>query len=77
MDSTPLKKFRTIASAGKVMASVFLCDKNGIIHVDFLPRGVNIIKYYCKVLQDVHNALKKKRPGAITKGCLLYTSRCV
>ena len=70
VDSPPPKKFRTIASAGKVMASIFW-DKNGIIHVDFLPRGVNInSEYYCKVLQDVHNALKKKRPGAITKGVL-------
>ena len=57
VDSPPPKKFRTIAFAGKVMASIF-CDKNGIIHVDFLPRGVNTnSEHYCKVLQDMCNAL--------------------
>jgi len=69
-ESSPPKKFRRIASAGKVMASVFW-DKSGIIHVDFLPRGININSdYYCQVIQDVHNALKKKRPGFITKSIL-------
>jgi len=69
-DSPPPKKFRAIASAGKVMASV-LWDKCGVIHVDFLPRGVTInSEYYCRVLSDVHMRLRKKRPGFITKGVL-------
>ena len=52
-DSLPPKKFRAIASAGKEMASVFW-DKRGVIHVDFLPRGVTInSEYYRRVLSDV------------------------
>jgi len=35
-DSPPSKKFQAIASAGKVMASVFW-DKHGVIRVDILP----------------------------------------
>ena len=52
-DSPPSKKFRAIASAGKVMASVFW-DKHRVIHVDFLSRGATInSEYYCRVLSDV------------------------
>ena len=59
-DSPPPKKFRAIASAGKVMASV-LWDKRGVIHVDFLPRRATInSEYYCRVLSDVHTRLRKK-----------------
>ena len=59
-DTPPPKKFRAISSAGKEMASVFL-DKRGVIHVDFLPRGVtNNSEYYCRVLSDVHTRLRKK-----------------
>ncbi|GFS36316.1 hypothetical protein TNIN_302511 [Trichonephila inaurata madagascariensis] len=51
-----------------MMASVFW-DKQGIIHLDFLPHGVIInSEYYCHVLSDVHNSLRKKRPGFITLG---------
>ena len=70
VDSPPPKKFLAIASAGKVMASVFW-DKCGIIHVDFLPRGATInSEYYCHVLSDVHMRLRKKWPGLITEGAL-------
>jgi len=42
------------------MASVFW-DKRGVIHVDFLPRGVTISsEYYCRVLSDVSTRLRKK-----------------
>jgi len=58
--SPPPKKFRAIASAGKVRARVFW-DKRGVIHVDFLPRGATInSEYYCCVLSDVHMCLRKK-----------------
>ena len=54
------KKFRAIASAGRVMASVFW-DKRGVFHVDFLPRcGTINSDYYCRVLSDVHTRLRKK-----------------
>ena len=63
-------KFRAIAPAGKVMASVFW-DKRGVIHVDFLPCGATVnSEYYCRVLSDVHTRLRKIRHGLITKGVL-------
>ncbi|XP_064485456.1 histone-lysine N-methyltransferase SETMAR-like isoform X2 [Ornithodoros turicata] len=65
------KKCQSTLSAGKVMATVFW-DKADVVHVDFRPSGTTINSaYYCKVLRDVHKALKQKRPGFITKGVLL------
>lgn len=64
------KKFRMRPSAGKVMASVFW-DFRGIIHVDYLPKSHTInAAYYQGVLKDVHAAIKRKRPGLITKGVI-------
>ena len=66
----PPKKFQTIASAGKVIASVFW-EKRGIIHADFLPHGATTnSEYYCHDLSYVHMHLLKKRPRLITKGIL-------
>ena len=60
-NTPPPKKFRAIASSGKVMESVFW-DKRDVIHVDFLPRGATInSEYYCCVLCDVHMHLRKKK----------------
>jgi hypothetical protein len=61
--TTTTKKIRAIASAGKVMASVFW-DKHGAIHVDFLRRGATInSEYYCHVLSDVHMRQWEKQSG--------------
>ena len=40
-DLPPPKKFRTVVSAGIVKTRVFW-DKQGIIHVVFLPHGVTV-----------------------------------
>ena len=70
MTSPTPKKFRARPSAGKVMGSVFL-DFRGFIHVDYLPKGHTInAAYYQKVLKDVHAAIKRKRPGLITRGVI-------
>jgi len=41
----PLVKFRRIASAGKVMASVFW-DSEGVLVIDYLEKGKTITGVY-------------------------------
>lgn len=56
------KKAKTVASAGKVMATVFW-DSQGIIHIDYLEKGKTITgAYYCALLDRFDADLKKKRP---------------
>jgi len=60
------KKFRLQKSAGKFLASIFW-DQNGILLIDYLPKGQTInAEYYSSLL--VH--LKEKRRGKVTKGVL-------
>jgi len=55
------KKFRAIASAGKVMESVFWDTNVALFMWIFLPLGATInSEYYCRVLSDVHTRLWKK-----------------
>jgi histone-lysine N-methyltransferase SETMAR len=62
------KKFRAQKSAKKVMASVFW-DKDGILLVDYLPQGCSITgEYYANLLDQLHEAIKRKRRGKLTKG---------
>jgi hypothetical protein len=63
-----IKKFKTHLSAGKIMASVFW-DSERVIHVGFLPHGIKInAQYYYNLLcNDVHQAIRKRRPGKLSK----------
>ena len=64
------EKFRARPSAGKVMASVFW-DFRVVIHIDYLSKGHKInAAYYQKAFRDVHAAIKRKRPGLITRGVI-------
>jgi hypothetical protein len=60
-------------SAVKTMTRMFW-DSEGVIHVDFLPRGVTInAQYYIYLLHnDVHQVIQKKRPGKLSKIILLH-----
>ena len=53
------------------MATVFL-DAQGVLLVDFLPRGetVNAIRY-CQTLDRLREAIRRKRPGRLRQGVLL------
>jgi hypothetical protein len=68
----PPKKFKAHPSAGEVMASVFW-DLEGVIHADFLPpRSTVNAQYHSNLLlNDVHAAIHKKRPGILSKGSIL------
>jgi len=64
------KKFRVQKSAGKVIASIFW-DQDGIVLIDYLPKGHTInVEYYSSLLVQLKDILKKKCHGKITKGVL-------
>jgi hypothetical protein len=44
---SPVQKFRTQPSSGKIMTSVFW-DSEGIVHIDFLPCDVTIYAQHYK-----------------------------
>ena len=54
------KKFRVQESAGKVLASVFW-DQDGILRMDYLPKGQTInAEYYSSLLVQLKDILKEK-----------------
>ena len=61
---------RTKKSAGKFIASIFW-DQEGILFIDYLPKGQTInTEYYSSLLVQLKDILKGKRRGQITKGVL-------
>ena len=70
--SPPPKKAKVVSSAGKVMTSVFW-DAKDIVFIDYLQKGKTINgEYYAKLLRELRQAIKSKRPGKLTKGVLLH-----
>jgi len=64
------KKFRVHKYAGKVLAS-FFWDQDGILLIDYLPKGQTInAEYYSSLLVQLKDILKEKRRGNVTKGGL-------
>jgi len=61
------KKFRVQKSGGKVLASIFW-DKDGILRIDYLPKGQTInAEYYLSLLVQLKDILREKRLGKFTK----------
>jgi len=57
-------------SAGKVLASIFW-DQDGILHVDYLPKGQTInAECYLSLLVQLEDITKEKRQGNFKKGVL-------
>jgi len=68
--STRPKKFRVEKSAGKVHASTFW-DQDGILLIDYLPKGQTInAEYYSSLLMQLRDIFKEKCRGKVTKGVL-------
>ena len=64
------KRFRVQKSAGRALASIFW-NQDGILRVDYLPKGQTInAKYYSSLLVQLKHILKEKRRGKFTKGVL-------
>lgn len=69
--SPPVRKFKISPSAKKIMASVFW-DHKGPLLVDFLERGNTVnAEQYCKTLDRLRQAIRKKRPGLLSDGIIL------
>ena len=65
------KKFKTQASAGKVMAAVFW-DAKGVIMLDFLPKRSTVTGvYYANLLDQLRTTIREKRRGKLSKSVLL------
>jgi hypothetical protein len=65
------KKFRVQKPAGKVSASSFWGGQDGILLIDYLPKGQTInAEYYSSLLVQLKDILKQKRHGKITNGGL-------
>ena len=70
------KKFRVQKSAGKVLASIFW-DQDGILLIDYLPKGQTInAEYYSSLLVQLKDILKVKRRGKGTKWSLVLARQC-
>jgi len=66
------KKFRVPTSAGKVLASIFW-DQDGILLIDYLPKGQTInAEYYSSLLVQLKDILKEKHRGKVTKVVLFF-----
>jgi hypothetical protein len=62
------KKFKTVQSPGKVMATVFW-DVHGVLLVDFTPPGSTInAAAYEETLKRLKEDILLKRAGLLTKG---------
>jgi hypothetical protein len=58
------KKFEMV----KLMATVFW-DHKGVLLVEFMKKGTTInAALYCATLERLKTAIKRKRPGLLTKG---------
>jgi len=57
-------------SAGKVLASIFW-DQDGILLIDYLPKGQTInAEHYSSLLVQMNDILKENRRSKVTKGVL-------
>jgi len=64
------QKFRVQKSAGKVLASIFW-DQDGILLIDYLPKGQTLnMEYYSFLLVQMKAILKETCQGKVTKGVL-------
>ena len=64
------KKFRVQKSDGKVLVSTFW-DQDGILPIDYLPKGRTInAEYYLSLLVQLEEIVKEKHHGKVTKGVL-------
>ena len=65
------KKFKVSRTTKKVMATVFW-DTDGVIHIDYLPRGTTMNgQYYADLLVRLRESIKEKRRSKIRRGVLL------
>ena len=70
-DSPPPKQFKSVHSAGKVIASIFW-DSQGVIMIDYLEQGCTINgAYYARKLRRIRQGIARKKRGKLTCDVLL------
>ncbi|KAK8379200.1 hypothetical protein O3P69_019210 [Scylla paramamosain] len=58
------KRARPVISAGKVIASIFWGDSEGVLLVDYLTKGQSITEpYYANLLRQLREKLKENQRG--------------
>ena len=66
-----------IASAGKVMATVFW-DSEGVLMIDYLQRGKTVTGvYYADQIRKLRAAIKQKRGESCVTVCFFITTTCL
>ena len=61
------QKYRVQKSTGKILVSIFW-DPDGILLIDYLPKGQTInAEYFSSLLVQLKNMLKEKCSGKVTK----------
>lgn len=69
--SPPPRKFKTQASAGKIMGT-FFWDSEGLLLADYMPHKTTITAdVYAEQIRKLRAAIVEKRRGKISKGVLL------
>jgi len=73
----PQKKIRVQKSPGKVLTSIFW-DQDGILLIDYLPKGQTInAEYYSSLLVQLKDFLKeKRRPWEGHQGGVVLARQC-
>jgi transposase len=76
IEVTTAEKAKTVASASKVMATVFW-DARGIIFIDYLQKGKTITGvYYANLLEKLNEEIKRKRPHLAKKKSAVPSRQC-
>ena len=66
----PPLKFKKVASAGKVLGSIFW-DREGVIKSDYIEQGNTVNgPLYAQEIRDLRNDIKEKRRGKLSTGVL-------
>ena len=67
----PAPKYSECKNPMEKFSSRFFWDQDGILHIDYLPKGATInAEYYSSLLVQLKDILKEKRRGTVTKGVL-------
>jgi len=74
--TAPPQNIPSSKSPGKVLASIFW-DQDGILLIDYLPKGQTInAEYYPSLLAQLKDILKEKCGGKFTNGRLVLARQC-
>ncbi|KAG5884561.1 hypothetical protein JTB14_006588 [Gonioctena quinquepunctata] len=72
--SSPAAKKSKTSISGKQIIAIMFWDRNGIILIEYLPRGQTInAARHCETLSNLERAIQNKQRGMLTKGVCFAT----